>query len=89
VRNLSIAIVLFGLLSIWAEELRTLAVSLIAFAVAAVIATKELILCASGPLVRAAGDADGIGDRIEIARAAFLAARAWGAGATGVSREPP
>lgn len=39
VRNLSIAIVLFGLLSIWAEELRTLAVSLIAFAVAAVIAT--------------------------------------------------
>ncbi len=66
-RNLSIAIVLFGLLSIWAEELRTLAVSLIAFAVAAVIATKELILCASGALVRAAGDAYDIGDRIEIA----------------------
>jgi small-conductance mechanosensitive channel len=68
-RNLSIAIVVFGLLSIWAEELRTLAVSLIAFAVAAVIATKELILCASGALVRAAGDAYGIGDRIEIAGA--------------------
>jgi small-conductance mechanosensitive channel len=66
-RNLAIVILLFGLLSIWAEELRTLAVTLLAFAVAAVIATKELILCASGAFVRAAGDAYGIGDRIEIA----------------------
>lgn len=65
-RNAAIVIVVFGLFSIWAQELRTLTVSLIAFAVAAVIATKELILCASGALVRAAGDAYSIGDRIEI-----------------------
>jgi small-conductance mechanosensitive channel len=66
-RNASVFLLLFGLLSIWAEELRTLAVSLIAFAVALVIATKELILCASGAIVRAAGDAYGIGERVEIA----------------------
>jgi small-conductance mechanosensitive channel len=65
-RNVSVFLLLFGLLSIWAEELQTLAVSLIAFAVALVIATKELILCASGAIVRAAGDAYGIGERVEI-----------------------
>ena len=66
-RNASVLLLLFGLLSIWAEELRTLAVSLIAFAVALVIATKELILCASGAIVRTAGDAYGVGERVEIA----------------------
>lgn len=66
VRNISIVLLLFGLLMIWAEEVQTLAVSLLAFAVAVVIATKELILCASGSLVRASGNAYGIGDRVEI-----------------------
>src|SRR5690606_33971720 len=65
-RNASVLLLILGLLSIWAEELQTLAVSLIAFAVALVIATKELILCASGAVVRAAGDAYGVGERVEI-----------------------
>lgn len=66
VRNISIVVLLFGLLSIWAEQVQTVAVSMLAFAVAAVIATKELILCASGSFVRASGNAYGIGDRVEI-----------------------
>jgi small-conductance mechanosensitive channel len=66
-RNALIFILVSGLVLIWANELRTLAVSLLAIAVAFVIATKELILCFSGALLRRATDAYGLGDRIEIA----------------------
>ena len=52
---------------IWAEPLHTLAVSFIALAVAVVIATKELILCVSGSVVRATSKSYAVGDRIEIA----------------------
>ena len=57
---------LFGLLVIWAEELRTVALSLVAVAVALTIATKELILCLSGSLLRAAARAYAIGDRVQV-----------------------
>lgn len=55
-----------GLGSIWAEALRPFAVSVVALAVAFVIATKELIQCVSGSVVRATGKFYSIGDRIEI-----------------------
>jgi len=57
---------LLGLLVIWAPELRAFAFSAAAVAAALVLATKELIMCASGSLLRAAGDVYQIGDRIEI-----------------------
>ncbi|MCI0420462.1 MAG: mechanosensitive ion channel family protein [Acidobacteria bacterium] len=67
IRNASLVALMLGLILIWAEPLRTIAVSFIALAVAAVIATKELILCISGAIVRAASKSYAIGDRIEIA----------------------
>jgi small-conductance mechanosensitive channel len=66
IRNFSILTLLVGLILIWGPQLRTIAVSFIALAVAFVIATKELILCISGSLVRAASKSYSVGDRIEI-----------------------
>ena len=66
-RNLLILVVLAGLISIWVYELKTLAVSLLAIAVALVLATKELILCFSGSVLRNATKAYDLGDRIEVA----------------------
>lgn len=66
-RNTLIFVILAGLVFIWVNELRTLAVSLLAIAVAFVVATKELILCFSGALLRRATDTYDLGDRIEIA----------------------
>lgn len=66
IRNGVILLLLAGLIFIWAHELRTFAVSLVALAVAFVVATKELILCFSGAVLRAATHAYSIGDRIEI-----------------------
>lgn len=67
IRNASLVVMLLGLMMIWAEPLHTLAVSFIALAVAVVIATKELIICVSGAVVRAVSKAYAVGDRIEIA----------------------
>ena len=67
IRNASLVGLLLGLTGIWAVELQTLAVSFIALAVAGVIATKELILCVSGSVVRAVSKSYAVGDRIEIA----------------------
>ena len=67
IRNASLVGLLLGLIMIWAEPLHTLAVSFIALAVAGVIATKELILCVSGSVVRATSKSYAVGDRIEIA----------------------
>jgi small-conductance mechanosensitive channel len=66
IRNVSIAVVLLGLVLIWQQQLWTIAVSFIALAVAVVIATKELILCISGAVVRASTHSYSVGDRIEI-----------------------
>ena len=67
IRNASLIGLLLGLIMIWAQPLHTLAVSFIALAVAGVIATKELILCVSGAVVRAVSKSYSVGDRIEIA----------------------
>lgn len=65
-RNALILLLLLGLVLIWGEELRTLALSIVAIAVALVIATKELIMCITGSILKAGAGSFSIGDRIQI-----------------------
>jgi small-conductance mechanosensitive channel len=65
-RNALLLLMVVGLMLIWAEELRTLALGIVAIAVAFVVATKELIMCLTGSLVKSGGSAFSIGDRIQI-----------------------
>lgn len=66
IRNGFVLLFIFGLLVIWAHELRSVALSLAALAVAIVLAFKELFLCLSGGFLRASSRSFGLGDRIEI-----------------------
>lgn len=66
IRNGVFILVAIGLVFIWAEELRAAAISLVALGAAFVLATKELIMCVSGALVRASSRSFTVGDRIEI-----------------------
>lgn len=66
IKNASLFLLLFGLLLVWATELKTFAVSLVALAAAIVIATKELILCFTGGILKASSRLFNIGDRIEV-----------------------
>lgn len=65
-RNGLLFLFLAGVAFIWARELQTFALSIVAFAVALAIATKELILCVLGSILRATVGAFSVGDRIEI-----------------------
>lgn len=66
VRNVALLILVLGMVFIWGAELRTLALSVVAIAAAIVIATKELIMCVSGTILKVSGRSFQIGDRIEI-----------------------
>ncbi|SMC23749.1 Mechanosensitive ion channel [Andreprevotia lacus DSM 23236] len=66
-RNVALIITLVGLVTIWAHELQTLAVSLVAIAAAIVLATKEMILCLMGSIYRTSTNVFTVGDRIEVA----------------------
>lgn len=65
-RNGMLLLLMLGLLFIWGEALRTLALSIVALAVAFVVATKELILCISGTILKSAAGSFNLGDRIQI-----------------------
>jgi len=65
-RNGLVLLLLLGLIMVWGEELRTIALSIVAIAVAFVVATKELILCLMGTIVKTVTRPFNIGDRIQI-----------------------
>lgn len=60
------AILAIGLIVIWASEIRTLALSVAALAVAIVIGLKELLACVLGSFVKTSNQSFRIGDRIVV-----------------------
>ena len=66
IRNILLVIFILGIGFIWAPRIQTFAVSLLAIALAVVIATKEFITCVSGSILRLVTKAYSLGDRIEI-----------------------
>ena len=65
-RNGLLLLLLLGIFLIWGEQLRTLALSIVAIAIAFVVATKELILCVTGSILKTGAGSFDIGDRIQI-----------------------
>jgi len=65
-RNTTFAVIAVSLVAIWALELSKFALSVAAFAVAIVIAGKEIILCVTGGLYRAVAGPFDVGDWIEV-----------------------
>jgi small-conductance mechanosensitive channel len=65
-RNGFLLLTLLGLVIIWGDELRTLALSIVAIAVAFVVATKELILCLTGSMLKSGSRSFNLGDRIQV-----------------------
>ncbi len=66
IRYISIFIIFLGLIIIWAAQIRTLAFSIVAFAVALVLAFKETLANPIGSLVKSSNRLFDVGDRIEI-----------------------
>lgn len=66
IKNGAVTVLLIGLVFVWLPELNTFALSITAFAVAFVLATKELILCISGAILLTGTRAYRVGDWIDI-----------------------
>lgn len=66
VRNIVLLLSFLTLVVIWADELRTFVISIVALAAAIAISAKEIIMCLTGALVRASRPSFRLGDRIEV-----------------------
>lgn len=66
IRNWSFLLLVAGLIIIWATEIRSLALSIAALAVAFAISGKELIMCLVGSFFKASSQSFQLGDRINI-----------------------
>ncbi len=66
IKNTAAIVTLLGLVLIWAPQLHTFAISIAAFAVALVVATKEMILCLTGAIMRATSQPFKVGDWVTI-----------------------
>src|SRR5262245_11541699 len=67
IRNSMAFVLLVGLVVKWAHELQAFVVTLVAFAAALALATKELILCWRGSALIVGGKVYSVVDRIQIA----------------------
>jgi small-conductance mechanosensitive channel len=65
-RNGFLLLGVLGLALIWGDQIRALALSIVAIAVAFVVATKELILCVSGAILKSSAGSFNLGDRINV-----------------------
>lgn len=66
IKNTAAILILIGLILIWAPQLHTFAISIAAFAVALVVATKEMILCLVGAIMRATSQPFKVGEWVTI-----------------------
>jgi len=66
IKNATWIAILIGLFFVWAPELHTLALSITAFALAVVIATKELLTCLIGGFLRAGTRGFKVGDWLSV-----------------------
>lgn len=65
-RNLAVVLGIVGLFGVWAVQIQAFALSMVALAAATVVATKELIMCLSGSLLRFSTQQYMVGDFIKI-----------------------
>lgn len=66
IKNTAAILILIGMVLIWAPQLHTFAISIAAFAVALVIATKEMILCLVGAVLRTTSQPFNVGEWITV-----------------------
>lgn len=66
-RSAMLLVLVVGTGALWFDELKLVALSLAAVAAAAVLATKELIMCAGGSFLRTSSRSFEVGDRVEMA----------------------
>ena len=66
VNNAFIIIIFLSIVTIWSNELKTMAISFVAIAAAIAIATKEFTLCFIGGLYKWLSKPFAVGDRIEV-----------------------
>ena len=65
-RNAVLVLSLIGMFTIWSQQLANFALSMVAVAMALVIATKELIMCVAGSFLRTITNSYTLGDHIEV-----------------------